>query len=128
MDEAEYELTPMLRRAVSLDRVFAEAHRRWLKFGFPRGKSLLDAWVGLGIPSVYAEATHRKLMVPVGVNPPWPRVLAWYKFTDAGVAAYEVWRLKNVAKETAAARRAEAQEDAAARSNQARAHGPIALR
>jgi hypothetical protein len=67
-------------------RVMEEARRRYESFAVRDKKTLEEAWLGLGMPSYYREATDAGYMVALGEET--PRVLNWYLLTEKGVALY----------------------------------------
>lgn len=73
--------------SVSIDRLMEEARRRFESFGLRQGRTLKDAWTGLGFPSEYKSVVEAGLMTPVG-GKTTPRVLNWYRLTPKGVDEY----------------------------------------
>lgn len=67
--------------------VFDEARRRFEFFGKRDGKTLEEAWVGLGYPSTYKAGVQAGFFRPLG-DRATPRILTWYLLTEAGAAAY----------------------------------------
>lgn len=68
----------------------SEAVRRYKNFAVRDGKSIEEAWLGLGTPSTYRDAIKVGVMAPAcGRNT--PRVLNWYKLTPLGIKVMAAW-------------------------------------
>lgn len=64
-----------------------EALRRyWL---FAEGKSLTEAWTGLGYKSDYKPVVDAGLMAPIGRD--LPGCLRWFRLTKEGAAVVQQW-------------------------------------
>lgn len=64
-----------------LDRLL-EALRRYSRFGKPEGKSLTEAWTGLGSVSEYASCLNSGLMTYA--TSPNPGYTTWWRLTEKG--------------------------------------------
>lgn len=73
-------------KPIAIDDLMDEARRRYENFGVRDGKTLEQAWIGLGFASEYKSAVEAGLMRRLHNNT--PRVLGWYQLTEAGVAEY----------------------------------------
>jgi len=66
-----------------------EAARRYLKFEKRDGKSLADAWAGLGLWSSYKPAYEGGFMVPIGGRIT-KRITMWWLLTPTGAAVVKM--------------------------------------
>jgi len=71
--------------------LLCEALRRYTRFGIGDGKSLTEAWTGLGFTSYYKIALETGLMTYIDGDKPYPRILHWFRLTDKGAKIVQNW-------------------------------------
>lgn len=71
-----------------------EALRRYQNFGLRDGKTLEQAWTGLGAPSTYKDVVKAGVMVPA-CGPERARASNWYRLTPLGIRVMLAWLIIN---------------------------------
>ena len=70
--------------------ILMEALRRYIRFGKPEGKTLKDAWTGLGNMTEYKPLIENGLMIWIhGI--PSKRTMGWLSLTNKGCTIVQSW-------------------------------------
>jgi hypothetical protein len=78
-----------IRITPQIERLFAEAQRRYVMFNYRDNEPLATSWIGLGMASEYKPAVKAGLMESHGKYA--PRCLGWFLFTDKGLQVFAAW-------------------------------------
>ena len=87
VDLNQYRLVPLPEVSMDAYRLLVEALRRYGRFG--EGKSLTEAWTGLGSKTTYKPVLDKGYME--FIHEYHPRCIGWLRLTEKGARIVQAW-------------------------------------